>query len=312
MSTLALRSRMNLLKWITNNSTSDVLSFKTISSETKATEFWVTVSAGHDRPELMPKDLCYLFPASSFWNRSRAKIKSFPRPPKYPSGARVAADSGGFVATFKWKGKYPYTPAKYVDWLFEWVPEWAAMMDYCCEPPIAGSKRKIKHRQKQTLKMAWLIWEKYGNCPWYWVPTIQGWETEDYINHAITMKPLLLEMQKRYSSLMRVGIGTLCARASIQQILEIKEAVKEILPGFQFHLWGVKARANVALQSPEVMSFDSAAWDGLAGARSRAIWQNEYRGKITQREYCYTIALPKYLKFLKDRGLNISIGKDCC
>lgn len=272
-----------------------------------STEFWVTVAASHERPDLMPPNLCYLFPASSFWNRGRAKVKGFPRAPQFPEGARAAADSGGFVASFKWGGKYPYTPAEYVEWLNTWNPEWAATMDLCCEEPLtSGSKAIIHDRQDKTTNNARHLWREYGDRPWMWVPTIQGWDTEDYVRHAIALKPLLEEMRAYYGEKFKVGIGTLCARASNKQIKEIVEAVSGVLPGFKFHLWGVKLDAAGLLTLPVVASFDSAAWDGLAGARSRQVWQDEYKDRMTQREYCYNVALPKYLASLEAKGIKIT------
>lgn len=271
-------------------------------------EFYVTVSCGLDRPQLMPDDLFYLFPASSFWNRSRAAVKSFPRCPKFPAGAVTAADSGGYVAATKWGGKYPYTPAQYVEWLAKWKPQWAATMDYCCEQPLTGGdRRKIRHRQKQTTKLAWLFWNKYRGYDWQWVPTVQGWDTEDYIHHAQELKPLIEEMRQGYGESFRVGIGTLCARTSNSQIKEIAEAVSGVLPGIKFHLWGVKQDAAPVLKNlPQVVSSDSAAWDGMAGSRCRRVWEEEYKGKITQAEYRWTVGLPKYLDSL-ERKLGCSV-----
>lgn len=179
-------------------------------------------------------------------------------------------------------------------------------MDYCCEEPITGGDRRIiQHRQKKTTKLAWLFWNKYWECPWQWIPTVQGWDVEDYVSHAKLLKPLLEEMRSHYGEKFKVGIGTLCARASNEQIKEIVEAVSVVLPGFKFHLWGVKLDAAPALKLPVVASFDSAAWDGLAGVRSRQVWEEEYKGKMTQREYSYNVALPKYLASLEEKGVKV-------
>src|SRR5260221_2830645 len=160
-----------------------------------------------------------------------------------------AADCGGFVATFKW-GKYPYTPAQYVAWLEGWQPQWAAMMDFCCEDEITGGKPGIvRERQMKTTVMADFFWEHTKEAPWCWVPTVQGWTVEDYQCHAREMKPLIEEMAAYYGydRFFRVGIGTLCRRASVDMIHQVVRAVNEILPGVPLHLWGVKLGL---LQSP--------------------------------------------------------------
>jgi hypothetical protein len=96
----------------------------------------------------------------------------------------------------------------------------------------------------------------------------------------------------------RVGIGTLCRRASVAMIQQVTRNVARELPGVPLHLWGVKLtalKARVAL--PEaVVSVDSAAWNGLTHSRDRReyeTWRDARMG--TQREFSYRVALPRYL-----------------
>lgn len=204
-----------------------------------------------------------------------------------------AADCGGFVSTFKWGG-YPYTPDQYVQWLRAWQPQWAATMDYCCEDEITSGKPGIvRERQQRTTEMAWHFWQTYqeSHC---WVPTIQGWTVEDYQHHATELKPLIEEMCTVYAGnpAWRVGIGTLCRRASVQMIHEVTRAVAGILPDIPLHLWGIKLGA---LQSPlalpeQVASVDSAAWNGLFRTG-----RNEWKESgLPQRRWIFDVALPRY------------------
>jgi hypothetical protein len=250
--------------------------------------FYATVPAGDERP-YMP-EVPYLFPASSF---ARPQFKM--RPPRIPSHVKdVAADCGGYVATVRW-GEYRYTPDEYVNWLRSWktTPTWAATMDFCCERDIATNKSEVMLRQDKTTDMAYLFWEQYRDCPWAWVPTIQGWNVEDYVRHANELKPLVLDMQKHYADGWRIGIGTLCQRADSRMIRDVVMAVTSELPNMPIHLWGVKLgafKSNDGLPE-EVTSMDSAAWNGLFGT-NRERWR---QSGLPQREWSYKVALPEYL-----------------
>lgn len=239
-----------------------------------------------------------LLPASS-WAREEVnkygRVRGSIPAPKIPETMKeIAADCGGFVATRKW-GNYRYEPAQYIDWLASFSPQWAAMMDYCCEDEITSGKAGVvRERQQATTGMAWRLWDEYRSLEWAWVPTIQGWHVADYLRHASEMKPLITEMQSHYGSVsaFRVGIGTLCARASATMIREVVTAVARELPGVPLHLWGVKLSV---MQSPihlpqQVVSVDSGAWNGMWG-HGRNLWK---ASGYTQREWCFKVALPTY------------------
>jgi len=239
-----------------------------------------------------------LLPASSWAAdevKTYGKVRHRLPVPRIPESViDRAADCGGFVATRKW-GNYRYTPEHYVEWLHGWQPHWAAMMDYCCEQPITqGRVEEVYRRQELTTKMSGYLWDTYRYTPWCWVPTIQGWDVEDYARHVVEMKPLITEMSAHYgpTSAFRVGIGTLCARASAKVIREVVSLVASALPGVPLHLWGVKLSV---MQSPihlpaQVTSVDSGAWNGMWG-HGRNLWKMT---PYTQREWCFKVALPAY------------------
>ncbi len=218
-----------------------------------------------------------------------------------------AADCGGFVATFKWGGIYPYTPEQYMEWLYSWHPQWAATMDFCCEDEITGGRRGIvRERQQKTTDMTYHFWRHYKDVPWAWVPTIQGWTVEDYIRHAIEMKPLIDGMAAYYGPgrYFRVGIGTLCRRANAQMIREVVLSVSAILDDIPIHLWGVKKttfKSSIALPL-NIMSVDSAAFNGMFGSG-----RNEWKAPKTdgrpiwkQTEWVLQVALPRYIDGLEE------------
>lgn len=284
-------------------------------------KLYATVDVDSMRPDVMPRSVPYLLPASSFYRRG------FPIP-KLPIGAETAVDCGGFVATFKW-GTYRYMPGTYDDWCSE-VPglTWAAMFDYCCENEITSAEgaATVIERQRWTTESAQHFLECFGYRSWSWVPTVQGWTVDDYKRHAEALAPLIWEMQRWYGdevasydyfdgdeanvddvaafarrtvtgATWRVGIGTLCRRASGKMIAEIVQAVTSILGPVPLHLWGVKLDQLTAHNLPDnVVSCDSAAWNGRFGAGIDARTNEQRAFRMTQREYGYRIALPRYVE----------------
>ena len=263
-------------------------------------EFYATVDSDSVGPTQHPHmpDVPYLLPASS-WSRKGMRAPTLPR-----HVWQTAADCGGFVATVKW-GEYRYTLDDYVAWLQSWRPSpplWAAMMDYCCEPAIASDKAAVRRRQQATTEMAHRTWRQHRDVPWEWVPTIQGWDPDDYREHALMLAPLIEEMATQYAVdsdgewAFRVGLGTLCARASVPMIREIVGTVHDVLDtgvgSVRLHLWGVKLGALQSGLPDAVVSADSAAWNGRFGT---SIPTAAEQGGLTQRAYGYRVALPAYL-----------------
>jgi hypothetical protein len=260
--------------------------------------FYATIGIDELKPHCIPAgmDVPIMLPASSY---ARGGLK----PPRLPSSfTNRAADCGGFVATFRWGGQYRYTPEQYVTWLHTWNPQWGATMDFCCEDEITGGKPGIvRERQQKTSDMAHLFWFRYRDVQWAWVPTIQGWEIDDYRRHAQEMKPLIDEMHTFYGadSFFRVGIGTLCRRASSEMIRQVALAVAQELGDVPLHLWGIKLGAMKSpLALPEqVASVDSAAFwfhdGGWQVAREKMHVWAQATGK-THRHYLYEVALPSY------------------
>lgn len=254
----------------------------------KRITFYATITAGDEYPRYMDSSVAYMCPASSWY---RFKMKK----PRLPAGSHAAADCGGFVASRIW-GDYRYTPAQYVDWCSTFNPAWAASMDWCCENEItSGKPGVVLERQQRTTEAAYRTFWDYRDTPWAWVCTIQGWEISDYVRHAKEMKPLLNLWRRHYRSnpMWRVGIGTLCNRASDHMIRAVIAAVKNELPDMPLHLWGVKLsvmKSPVPLDK-NVVSVDSAAWTSLT-TKGRG-YNN--MPNMSKRQHYYQVALPAYL-----------------
>lgn len=221
-------------------------------------------------------DVPILLPASS-WSRKGLNK------PALPAHVSIrAADSGGFVASRIW-GEYRYSLERYVQWLASWSPQWAACMDYCCEPELAVVTRE---RQDKTTANILRAWAEYRSVPWAWVPTIQGLEVEDYHRHALELKDTIEDMRAYYAGnpAFRVGIGTLCRRADSSLIRSIVATVSSVLPDIPLHLWGVKLESLWTLDMRHVVSTDSAAWHGMWGTnRQRIRTQAQAAGMNTQQ-----------------------------
>src|SRR5262245_43492402 len=276
-------------------------------------QFYVTVDGDSIRQDWMPADATYLLPASSFLR------KGF-RTPALPEGARCAVDWGGFVVQSKWGGDVKYCIEDYLDWL-ERIPglQWAALWDLPCEAQLAPDGTEVRRRQQWTAQMAHDFIDEYIEYPWAWIPTIQGQTLDDYKLACDDMEPLIRELKEYYMELgsdawglaedmeedegnqiehFRVGIGSLCARKDVREIWEIVEYVTARFPDIDFHLWGVKVAALKDWPGgipANVVSTDSAAWNGRFKSDIPTINAEMARLGMSQREYGYKVQLPKYL-----------------
>jgi hypothetical protein len=266
------------------------------------TTFYVTAAKDDTARTLWPymPAVPTLLPAASFWDRAAGRF----RPAALPAHITDrAADCGGFVATFRWGGVYPFNLDQYVAWLHPFGPAWAATMDLCCEDEITGGRPGIvRQRQDETTRRAWQAWQYHYDAPWAWVPTVQGWTVADYRRHAADLAPLVGQMQAYYATTgqlaaFRVGVGTLCRRASVGMIRAVVQAVAAELPGVPLHLWGVKLAALQSRTLPAaVASVDSAAWNGSFGRARHQARAARLAAGVTKRQYEQTQVLPTYLR----------------
>lgn len=278
--------------------------------------FWATCDGDSIRRQWMPAGH-YLLPASSFLRRGF-------RTPPLPEGCTVAADWGGFVVQKRWKGELRFSDQQYIDWL-DRIPNlsWAATWDLPCEPELVAGPGEIRRRQVWTHDMAEWFVEQYGDKPWAWVPSLQGYDLDDYKRSADDLEPLIRLLQSTYwerpgylydygdpdpeqlaraeqnATDFRIGIGSLCARKDVADIRRIVEYVADRFPGIPLHLWGVKLAALKDWPGgiPEaVVSTDSAAWNGRFGSDIPQLNAEMARLGYSQREFGFKVQLPRYLE----------------
>jgi hypothetical protein len=227
------------------------------------------------------------------------EIKAIPYP-TLPPGIKKGADSGGYSVVAKYNGIYPFTLEQYVIWLENWLPDWAATMDYPCfieeGTPVEQVKQIVQKRQDDTTALARAAWDTYKDRPWCWCPTIQGRSLEDYLTHIEQLRGLLEEMytfyQKRHQlDTWRVGIGSLVGRP-IPEIYEILYAISAALPGIQKHAWGLPLTALKYPRQlpPDIASVDSASWCGGKGEKRFRYKDTEH----SQYSYLFAVSLPDY------------------
>lgn len=214
-----------------------------------------------------------LISAASLWWPTRGKFVHRSVGPH----KRFFLDSGGF-SFFTRKGDYPFTIEEYIDLIKYYHPQYAAIMDYPCEPELTIGDvrtridRTIENTQKifrfcevhnKTQKMEPLSISPFfvSSCVDHEteiVPVIQGYELEDYKYCVDQM--CALGLIRPY-----MAVGSICRRVSIKElrklVVGIADYVGAVNPDVKLHYFGLK---KSALKDPainqRVYSCDSMAW----------------------------------------------------
>jgi hypothetical protein len=175
-----------------------------------------------------------------------------------------ALDSGGFTELSR-HGGWRTTVTEYVEAVDRYGSEigrleWAAPMDWMCEPHmIENTGLTVREHQDRTV-VNYL--ELRGRGPF--IPVLQGWDEADYHYCAdlyaaagvdLTAEPL-------------VGLGTVCRRQGTAEIRRVVSGLAE--RGLSLHGFGVK-RLGLPAIAHLVESADSMAWS----SRGRMAWQHD-------------------------------------
>lgn len=182
-----------------------------------------------------------------------------------PNANHLLIDSGGYQAAARFRDEYPYSPQKLHEWAHSVHADVVFGMDWACEDKEVLSKitgvaeEKIADWEWRYEK-AWQDqvkqFEHYqqGRYDHEFRPVIQGHDKEDFIEFAHKLKDSHLPHR-------RVGVGTICKRASTDEIYDVVSSIKSILPHSDLHLFG----ATLNIWKDErfenmYKSSDSAAW----------------------------------------------------
>lgn len=152
-------------------------------------------------------------------------------------------------------GEYIINEDEYTQCIKRHNPRIAFCQDWMCEPHILKKTGlTILNHQWRTLQSYLSLSKKDQRIR----PVLQGWEPDDYINHAFMYSLNGVDMTQEF------GIGTICSRnGDIGQITSIIKKIKNFIPQAKIHAFGIKSDALVSV-SHLIESSDSMAWSTRA------------------------------------------------
>lgn len=138
----------------------------------------------------------------------------------------------------------------------------AVAQDYMCEPSILDSTGATvrAHQYRTVERYAELEDADTGGA--YIMPVIQGWKPEDYVRCVRMYGDLL-------SSGQWVGVGSVCKRESVSEIIDVLDAIHSVRPSLRLHGFGVKKSTLRHGVRQRLVSADSMAWSYRARAAGR-------------------------------------------
>jgi hypothetical protein len=177
-----------------------------------------------------------------------------------------ALDSGGFTELNMFGG-WKTTEDEYVEAVDRYRAgvgrlEWAAPMDWMCEPAvIAKTGLTVREHQERTVANYLAL---RGRGPF--VPVLQGQRLSDYFACVDLYRDAGVDLWAEPV----IGLGTVCRRSRAPEITLI---VNELAgTGLRLHGFGMKS-AGLARVGHLLASADSMAWS----TRGRMAWQHERR-----------------------------------
>jgi hypothetical protein len=167
-----------------------------------------------------------------------------------------ALDSGGFTELDK-RGGWSITPRTYVGNVRRFAVEignleWAAPMDWMCEPKIRHrTGLTVEEHQARTVANYLELRELAPDLPF--VPVLQGWVLDDYLRCI----DLYLDAGIDLTAERLVGVGTVCRREATREIHVILGALADC--GLSLHGFGCK-KQGLRAGAHYLESADSLAW----------------------------------------------------
>jgi hypothetical protein len=184
---------------------------------------------------------------SAFWFWKNGKFRGKPRFPK--TMQKLFLDSGGYQAFTRF-GSYPFQVEDYARYIKDVCPNFAATMDFPCEPQL--SLGTVEERIRKTVSSAKALAKLLENVEL--VMVLQGYQRQDYLS-CIDL------YEKEDLNLDYVAVGSLCRRKSIKEIYKILEAIMKVLPNSKIHGFGLSLSAVKDFSIFQLIdSFDTQAW----------------------------------------------------
>jgi hypothetical protein len=190
------------------------------------------------------------------WVRMRRRKTPFTQRARIP----WALDSGGF-SEIAMHGRWTREEAEYLDAIEQYVEEvgsleWAAQMDWMCEPPmVAKSGLSVLEHQHRTVENYCRLRTAAPHLPI--APVLQGWDLDDYPRSVALFEAAGVDLR----ACPVVGVGSVCRRQASSEIERLFQSLSAY--GLRLHGFGVKT-AGVARYGQHLHSADSMAWCAAA------------------------------------------------
>jgi hypothetical protein len=167
-----------------------------------------------------------------------------------------ALDSGGF-SELRLHGRWVIDISEYIEATRRYVEEigrmeWAASMDWICEPEVlARTGLTVNEHQRRTVSNFIALRSRAPDLPY--APVLQGWTREDYERCATLYEIEGIDLTQEP----RVGVGSICSRQGTTEVSEIIWSL--VAKGLRLHAFGVK-NGGLARFAGALVSADSMAW----------------------------------------------------
>lgn len=242
-------------------------------------------------PDWWPRGQRIMLSAAALWWTSRGKFVRRSMPEEQ---AITFLDCGGFVAMNRY-GDYPWSIGDYVRLVFHQKPDFAACMDYPCEPDIRRGDRFAdnKARIDATLDNAAELL-KWQNGVTQFVPVIQGYTIAEY-------EYCIGQMAERGLFRPYMAVGSMCRRWKLDDLREKMTGITNVINRVcescaierpRLHWFGLHTMAiDDPVCRPYIATWDSTAWTIESGTGKRrfshrshyARLYEEYRQKLISR-----------------------------
>ncbi len=187
--------------------------------------------------------------------------------------ARWALDSGGFTE-LSLHGQWITTVEEYIEAVRRYAQEigrleWAAPMDWMCEPAVlARTGLTVEDHQRRTVENLLELRALAPDLPF--VPVLQGWTHSDYEQCLMLYQAEGIDLTRERL----VGLGSICRRQAMNEVAQITWSLAE--SGIALHGFGVKS-GGLTKFAGALVSADSMAWsyrarreDPLPGCQHRS------------------------------------------
>jgi len=182
-------------------------------------------------------------------------VKRLIQTSKFPdiSGIDAMLDSGGFTELTQ-HGEYTITEEEYVTVINRVCANIAYCQDWMCEANvIKKTGLDIYDHQLRTLYSYLSLQRKSAAI----VPVLQGWDVQDYVEHARMHKEAGVDL----TACRVVGVGTLCRRSVLADVIGILKGISDYNPDIKLHGFGLKTSAMARPKvTTKLYSADSMAW----------------------------------------------------